>query len=269
MSKAQIEGARTEAERLVRWAAGLTREEFLLDPEVELEPKVLAHLEECMGRRERREPLPYIFEQAEFYSLSFRVSPAVIVPRPETEHLVEAAVEHAERIEARLAADVGTGSGALAVVLARELKTVQIVATDISLEALRIARENTATYGLEGRVLTVCCDLLSGIGHRLDCIVANLPYIRRDEFEELEPEVKDHEPRLALDGGSDGLGLIRRLTVGLCDHLNKGGFVALEVGAGQSDEVAKLLDGEGFERIEVLPDYAGIERVIIGWKPGA
>ena len=233
-----------------------------------LSPEAAAQLEQGVSRREKREPLPYIVGEAEFYSLRFYVSPAVLVPRPETEHLLEAALVRAKAMGARTAADVGTGSGVLATLLARELPELRVLATDVSPGALAIAHRNAQRHGLRFRVHLICCDLLRAIGSPLDCVVANPPYIRRDEFEELEPEVRDYEPRLALNGGTDGLGIIQRLALGLGGHLNKGGFAALEVGAGQAEAVAKLLASNGLSNIEVLPDYAGIARVVIGWHEG-
>lgn len=260
--------ARAEAEILVRWATGLTREQLLLHSDTVLTPEAVIRFEEGVGRREKREPLPYIVGEAEFYSLPFEVSAAVLVPRPETEHLLEAAVARAKTMGARMAADVGTGSGILATLLARELPALRVVATDISGAALAIAHRNAERHGVRSRVHFVCCDLLRAVGSPLDCIVANPPYIRRDEFEGLEPEVRDYEPRLALNGGADGLGIIQRLARGLGDHLNKGGFAALEVGAGQAEAVANVLASNGLSNIEVLSDYAGIARVVIGWHEG-
>ncbi|MBN1458435.1 MAG: peptide chain release factor N(5)-glutamine methyltransferase [Armatimonadetes bacterium] len=268
LAAAGCERARAEAEILVRWATGLTREQLVVHPETLLTPKASSQFEEGVSRREKREPLPYIVGEAEFYSLPFHVSPAVLVPRPETEHLLEEAVARANTIGARTAADVGTGSGILATLLAREFPALRVVATDVSGAALTIAHRNAQRHRVRSRVHFVCCDLLRAVRWPLDCIVANPPYIRRDEFEGLEPEVRDYEPRLALNGGADGLGIIQRLTPGLGDHLNKGGFAALEVGAGQAEAVAKLLASNGLSNVEVLSDYAGIARIVIGWHEG-
>ena len=213
--------------------------------------------------------------RAEFYSLAFRISTATIVPRPETEILVEAALQRASRQGAALAVDVGAGCGAIAIALAVHSPNLRVVAVDISRAALALAGRNCRLHGVGDRVARVQADLLSALGRPADFIVANLPYIRRDEFPSLQPEVRDFEPRAALDGGEDGLEVIRRLSVQLFDHLCPGGFAALEVGAGQAGEVANLLalarrpcgGLARLERIEVIPDYAGIERVVIGWRP--
>jgi release factor glutamine methyltransferase len=222
-------------------------------------------LQELAARRARREPLPYIIGEAEFYSLRFRVTPSVIVPRPETEILADAAIERARTREARSAIDVGTGSGALPVVMARGLPGLRVLATDICADALSLARENCRRHQVAEKVMLLCADLLEAVRERTDFIVANLPYVGSDEFSGLQPEVRDFEPRAALDGGPDGLAHIRRLSVQLRGHLSPGGFAALEVGAGQAPGVAKLLLAGGLDDIEVLRDYSGIERVVIGW----
>jgi release factor glutamine methyltransferase len=268
LADAGIERARTEAELIVRAAAGLSTEELIRDPELLLSEDQAGRCDEWAARRAAREPLPYLLGTAEFFSRTFLASPVAIVPRPETEVLAEAVIERARAIGASLAVDVGTGSGALAITLAHEVPGLTVVATDISCNALRLAARNVERHGMADRVLPVCCDLLAAVGRPVDCVVANLPYIAHDDFPQLDPEVRDYEPRLALDGGMDGLGMIRRLSVQLCDHLHKGGFAALEVGAGQAGEVAKLLLAAGLADVELLRDYAGVERVVIGWRLG-
>ncbi|MCJ7752449.1 MAG: peptide chain release factor N(5)-glutamine methyltransferase, partial [Armatimonadetes bacterium] len=169
---------------------------------------------------------------------------------------------------ATTAADIGTGCGCLAVVLARELPDARLLAVDISLDALLLARRNIQLHRVDDRVLPLCSDLLSAVRRPLDFVVANLPYIPTPDFDHLQPEVRDFEPRLALNGGDDGLGIIRRLCVQLTTHLSDGGFAALEVGAGQAHTAAKLLEQAGLRDIEILLDYSGIERVVIAWRRG-
>ncbi len=265
LMQAGIERARVEAELIVRGAANLTAEELVRDPDLTLPSEQLARAQDWAARRAAREPLPYLLGRVEFYSREFRVSPAAIVPRPETEILAEASIQRMLGIGATLAADVGAGSGVLAITLAKEIPGLKVVATDISLDALHLAARNVEIHDVTDRVFPICSDLLTAIGKPLNCVVANLPYIARDDFPNLEPEVRDYEPRIALDGGMDGLGIIARLARTVCEHLHKGGFVALEVGAGQAKETANLLACGGLCDIEVLPDYAGIERVVIGW----
>ncbi len=252
----------------MRAAAGITLEVLIADPGRILSPDAVAKLDEWAARRAAREPLPYILGKWEFYSRSFVVSSAAIVPRPETELLAEAAIHRIHGNAISFAVDIGTGSGALAVTLAAEVPHLRVAATDISLSALRLAARNIELHGVSDRVWPVCCDLLTAIGRPAGCIVANLPYIAHDDFASLDPEVRDYEPRIALDGGLDGLGMIRRLSAMVCAHLYKGGFAALEVGAGQAQQAAKLLACGGLSDIEVLPDLARIERVVVGWRRG-
>lgn len=264
LADAGIENPGLEAEVLVRAAAGLSRERLHAHPEDALPAEAAATLASFISRRLAREPLPYITGEAEFYSLSFHVTPAAIVPRPETEVLVEAAVARGRQIGARLLVDVGTGSGALAVALARELPEALVVAVDLSREALLLTRQNAARHDVTSRVLPVQSNLLTGLRTHADCIIANLPYVRHDEFPGLQPEVRDYEPRLALDGGEDGLEVIRHLAIQLREHLSPRGIAALEVGAGQAKAVANALADGRLVSIEVVTDYAGIERVVIG-----
>lgn len=266
LKAAGIERARAEADLLVCEAAGQSPEWLLVHPEAPLSPQQVSRLDEMVGRRARREPLPYVLGRVEFCSLDFLTGPAAIVPRPETEILVEAALARAER--ARFAVDVGTGCGALAVVLARERPGLTVLGIDISREALHLAKRNIARHGLEGRVQLAAGDLLGPVGRKADLVVANLPYIRTGEFPSLSPEVREWEPRIALDGGDDGLALIRRLAGQLGRHLSAGGIAALEVGAGQAGEVANLLRRAGLTEVEVIADYAKIDRVVIGRHRG-
>lgn len=268
LAEAGIESARLEAEVLVAEAMGRSREWLFLHPDETLAPEQADRLHSMLSRRLRREPLPYIVGQAEFYGLTLKLTPAATIPRPETEILVEAGAARAGRIGARLALDVGTGCGAIAVALAKHRPGLRVIAVDTSLEALRLARENCRGQGVADRVALVCCDLLTAIRVEADSIVANLPYVRSDEFAALQPEVREFEPRAALDGGADGLEAVQRLSVQLLAHLRTGGFAALEVGTGQARAVAKLLLGAGLSEIETVPDYSGIERVVIGWRKG-
>ena len=268
LSDRAIRRARAEAELLVGAALGRSRESLIAHPEDRLPVEAGAALEELVARRAAREPLAYILGEIEFYSLPFHISPEAIVPRPETELLVEAVVNRMRPRDLQSAVDVGTGSGVIAVVLARELPQLRVVATDISAKALALARRNCVRYQVAERVSLVCCDLLEGLGQPVDCIAANLPYVSSDEFVHLQPEVADHEPRGALDGGTDGLCVIRRLSAQLLGHLTPSGLAALEVGAGQAPGVEKLLRDRGFARTEVVLDYSGIERIVIGWRQG-
>jgi len=266
LAAAGIESARREAEILVREAMAFRREQFLAHPETPLSPLARRTLEEFVARRGAREPLPYILGRAEFFSLTFSVTPAVLIPRPETEVLVEESVARARAIGARVIADVGAGSGAIAVVLARELPQARILAVDISGEALAVTRENAMRHGVAARVLALRADLVSAVRGPVQAVVANLPYIKTEDLGGLQPEVRAFEPRAALDGGYDGLAAIRRLSATVASVLTPGGFAALEIGVGQADAVADLLVAGGLRDVERVRDYAGMERVVVGWR---
>jgi len=266
LATAGISRARPEAELIAAHVLGRPREWVLIHGEAELSPADADQIAALVARRARREPLAYVLGHVEFYSLDFLTTPAAIVPRPETELLVEVAAARARAMRARFAVDVGTGCGAIAVALAREVSGLRLAATDVSREALALARRNCERHGVADRVALICCDLMCALGRPADCVVANLPYVRADEFAGLDPEVRDYEPRLALDGGPDGLAAIQRLAVSLRTHLRKGGFAALEVGAGQAGQVAKLLSARGLSRIDTVADHAGVPRVVIGQR---
>src|SRR5574340_713206 len=190
-----IEEARLEAEVLVGAVTGRSREWLFLQPDELLTPEQAARLEALLARRRGREPLPYLLGRLEWYGLTFRITPAALIPRPETEILVEMAIARAREIDARAALDVGAGSGAIAVTLAKHVPALRVVAVDVSVEALRLARENARAHGVADRVSLVCCDLLSGLRGEFDCVLANLPYLPRGAFPGLQPEVRDFEPR--------------------------------------------------------------------------
>ncbi len=268
LTKAGIERARAEAEIIVRAGTGLTSEELVLRFDNRLSPEQVSRVKALAGRRAGREPLAYVLGEAAFLSLPFRVSPGAMVPRPESEILAEAAIERAPQTASRAAIDVGTGCGVLAVVLALHVPGLRVLAIDVSHAALILARENVRLHQVADRALLLRGDLLAAVGRRVDLIVANLPYVPSGEMDRLQPEIRDFEPSIALNGGRDGLGIVRRLSVQLIDHLSTGGFAALEVGAGQAPEVANLLDRGGLSDIELIRDYSGIDRVVIGWHRG-
>lgn len=220
---------------------------------------------QLLARRMAREPLAYILGAWEFYGLQFDVGPEVLIPRPETEFLVELALEHLSTAEAisPLIADVGTGSGAIAITLAKHLSAASVCAIDISAQALAIARGNAQQHRVASRVHLVRSDLLTSIAGRFDGIVANLPYVESGERGDLQPEVAQYEPWLALDGGRDGLDLVRRLLFQAGDRLRPNGLMLLEIGASQGS-AALWLAKNAFpdDQCQLLRDYAGRDRVI-------
>jgi len=224
--------------------------------------------DELLQRRRVGEPIQYITGETEFYGLPFRVTPDVLIPRPETEHLVEQALALAARFEHPRIVDVGTGSGAIAVALARHLSQAQIAAVDISAAALEIARENAERNAVSDRIRFLQGDLLGPVrDERFDIVVSNPPYVPVVDRESLSVEVREHEPALALFAGDDGFDIYRRLIPDGFAVLEPRGYMLLEIGYGQSAAVAALLTQAGFVGIEFVPDLQGIPRVVCGRRP--
>jgi release factor glutamine methyltransferase len=218
-----------------------------------------------VARRAAREPLPYITGQREFWGLAFEVSAAVLIPRPETELIVEAALELHPSPGAPLAiVDACTGSGVIAIALACERPNARIRATDISSDALDVARRNVSRHGVADRVAVVCGDLLDPIGDAVDLIVCNPPYVAEVSRPGLQPEVRDHEPSVALFGGRDGLELVSRLVAGAPARLRRGGHLIFEFGFGQDVEIETLLAGApDLELLGLRRDLQGIARTAV------
>ena len=256
--------ARRDAELLLLHVTGLTRAELMTHPNRELSESQMSAYRAAIARRARNEPVQYITGTQEFYGRSFAVTPAVLIPRPETEHLVESAL--ALHPAPKRILDIGTGSGILAITLALELPNAIVIATDTSAEALAVARQNAAALGAIDRIHFVESDLFAALAdERFDCIVANPPYVATDEV--LEPQVRDYEPVTALYAGEDGLALYRRLIPQAFEHLEPGGHLLLEIGHGQRDAVAGLLRAGSFEGIRFIDDLQGIPRVTSARKP--
>ncbi len=229
-----------------------------------------ANAEFCawVERRRTGEPIQYITGEAEFYGLRFKVDREVLIPRPETEHLVEKAIELARGFERQRILDVGTGSGAIAVALASNLPVARIHATEESAAALKVARDNAARIGVAERVRFHQGDLLAPVAGKLfDLIVSNPPYVAEDDRDSLAVEVREYEPAKALFAGADGLGIYRRLIPAAFDALFHERYLALEIGFGQEAAVHDLLAGAGFIGIEFTKDLQGIPRVAIGRRP--
>jgi len=261
-----IESPRLDADLLLASALGTTRVQLFVDAGKPLAADELGRFRELVKRRRAREPIAYILGTREFYGRSFRVDRRVLVPRPDTEALVEAALERTRAVSMSMRAlDLCTGSGCVAITLARERPTSLVFATDASADALAVARDNALRLGAN-RVAFRLGDLYAAVDAalRFDLITANPPYIAAGEIGTLQPDVRDFEPRLALEAGSDGLALLRRVVAGAPAHLARAGVLAVEVGAGQAQAVGDLFAGAGFDAIEVRRDYARIERVVSG-----
>lgn len=268
--------ARRDAETLLAHALGRDRAWLLAHGDDELEPDDLESFRAMAGRRAARQPLQQIVGTQEFFGLALRVTPDVLIPRPETEHLVEAVLNwaHAQADAdpaggARLRiADVGTGSGAIAIALAAVLEHASVTAIDISAAALAVARWNVETHRLGGRVELIEGDLLGPLAGRpgsLDVVASNPPYVALAEASTLAPEVREHEPAVALYAGQDGLDVYRRLIPQARAALRTGGLLALEIGFGQRTALAEML--AEWVDVRFVEDYAGIPRVALAVRP--
>ncbi len=269
-----VDSPRLDAELLLARALGATRIQLIVDAKRELDPRELGSLRELVKRRRAREPMAYILGEREFYGRPFRVDRRVLIPRPDTEALVDVALERTRAISMSMRAlDLCTGSGCVAITLARERPTSFVLGTDTSEDALTLARENALRLGAYNVALRRG-DLFASLERqpgfafepcRFDLVTANPPYVPAGEIASLEPDVREFEPRIALDGGDDGLSALRRVVADAPAHLvSRGGVLAVEVGAGEAGAVVALFESAGFSRIEVRRDYSRIERVVSG-----
>ena len=260
----EIASARLEAELLLAATLDLDRVGLYVNFERPLDSSELAAFREQVQRRAKGEPVQYILGETEFWSLPFTVSPAVLIPRADTEVLVEEALSRIEGPVHLL--DVGTGSGAIAVAMAHEKPEIQVTALDCSEEALQVARGNAERNGVAERVSCLAGDLAELPPGPFAMVVSNPPYIPTADCEQLMTEVRDHEPRLALDGGEDGLTAYRQLSSQSGEILLPGGWLLVEVGVGQAEDVVALFESAGLAEITSRDDYSGIPRVVAGRK---
>jgi release factor glutamine methyltransferase len=255
--------AQLESELLLRHVIGLGRDGLYKRLGTELDPGLEQQFRELLQRRLSHEPLPYITGRRVFFGLTLEVTPAVLIPRPETELLVEAVIQYARFREPEITiADTGTGSGAIAVALAVNLPDARIVATDCSAESLEVAGRNAERHALRGRIAFHTGNLLESVG-RVDIIAANPPYVTTAEWEAMPTEIREHEPRLALDGGADGLDVVRPLLAQAPSHLALAGALFCEIGY-QQGRAAEVIATQAFPaaRVEVRRDLAGRDRIL-------
>jgi len=256
-----------DAELLLARVLDVARSQLHVRPDREVGPEAAARFRLLVSCRAGREPLQYLVGEQEFWSLPFKVTPAVLIPRPETEHLVETLLRSGLPPDPLLL-DLGTGSGCLAVATAHELPGARVVATDVSEEALEVARGNALRNGVLERITFLQGDLFAPLSERapsgaFDAILSNPPYIGEQDLAGLEPEVRDHEPRRALSPGMDALAVHRRIAAGAAAWLRPGGRLILEIGEGQEEALRRLYAAASdFENCLVLPDLAGIPRVL-------
>lgn len=261
---ASVDSPRLAAQILLAHALGIDRVQLYVQHDKPLGPDELGRYRDLVRRRLAGEPVAYLTGRQEFWSLPLAVDARVLVPRRDTETLVELVLDRVDRAAALAIADIGTGAGPVALALARELPAARVVATDASAEALAVARENASRLGLAERIDFRAGDLLAALrdGERFDVIASNPPYVASGEIDRLAPEVR-REPRGALDGGGDGLDHLRRLVAGAASHLvSPGGLLALEHGFDQGPAVRALIDGTGrFLAAETRADLGGQPRV--------
>jgi len=262
LAEAGVESARLEAELLLAKACDdCARALLYAELDRELNDEQLAAFEANLARREQREPLAYVLGEWGFRRLTLRTDRRALIPRPETEIVVERALDHIRGIEEPRVLDVGTGTGAIALAIADEAPTARITAVDLSPDALALARENLELTGVNGRVRLVEHDLTSGLGDgEFDLVVSNPPYVEPEELPILQPEVRDWEPHVALVASGATESVARAAT----EALRPGGWLVLETAAGAGERIRSLLDDLGYERVTITPDLAGKDRVVEG-----
>ena len=252
---------RREAASLLAFALGRDRTFLVAHTEYLLSDEEATLYLRILDRRASREPLQYITGRQEFWGLEFFVTPDVLIPRPETEILVEEAVRLLQQIEDPRFCDAATGSGCVAIAILHSVPSATAVATDISAAALAVAEQNARKHDAADRLEFVRTDVLDGVPGMFDLIVSNPPYIPDAQIETLEPEVRDHEPRLALSGGEDGLVVVNRVIESSAEILRPGASLLVEIGFDQSETVRELFTHEIWQSVEFLPDLQGIPRI--------
>jgi release factor glutamine methyltransferase len=263
-----LDSPRLEAEVLLAHLMGIDRMGLYLNYDRPLKEEERTAYREMIQRRTGGEPSAYIIGRKEFWSLRFAVNSECLIPRPETEHLVEEAVRIGKGLQPPLRVlEIGHGCGAVAIALAKELEEAEIVATDISPGAHALAQENAEAHGVSGRIRFVLGDLYPSGEGPFSLICSNPPYIPTEEILQLAPEVRDYEPLTSLDGGEDGLRFFQEIARGAPACLAEGGWLLLEMGKGQSPQVSTILQERGFSHIDLAPDHAGVQRVIRAQRP--
>ncbi len=270
-----ISAARMEAERLLADILGLARIELYFQFDRPVLGKELDRYRDLVRRRAGGEPLQTILGETEFYSHVFKVTPGVFIPRPETERLVEIAVELVappdQRLLAPVALEIGCGTGVIGICLALEIPRLMVHAVDINPAAVELSGQNAHRHGVEARVHIHQGNRFDPVPRQLlgevDLLVSNPPYIPSAEIEELQTEVKDHDPRTALDGGPDGLAYYRALAHSMGQWLRPGGHMAFEIGADQGEDVVGILAASGAEELKIHQDYAGRDRIVTASMP--
>jgi release factor glutamine methyltransferase len=268
LEAAGVDGPVIDARLLVEAAAGASRTDIIADPHRPLSDEQQAALETFLARRERREPVSHILGRKGFWKIMLSVTPAVLTPRPDTETVVERVLRDFPEGRAFDVLDLGVGSGAILLAILAERPAAKGLGVDVSEEALAVARENAANLGLGPRVALLRGDWTFGLADAgFDLVVSNPPYIPSADIEALEPEVRDHEPRRALDGGPDGLDAYRQLAPEIMRVLRPGGRFAVEIGYDQAAAVENLFREAGAIEVSIAKDLGERDRVVLGVKP--
>lgn len=268
LEAADVGSPRLNAETLLIFVLGVNRAYLYAHPERELTPEEQARYDEVIGHRASGIPTQYITGHQEFWGLDFIVSPAVLIPRPETEHLVETVLELARAVPEPRIVDVGTGSGCIALALAHELKNAEVYAVDLSADALEIARANSVRLQLDSRVRFLKSNVLEALAETrgFDVVVSNPPYVGLNEADKVQRSVFKFEPRMAVFAGENGLDVVRPLVEQAHPALKPGGYLAMEIGYSMRDAVLELLNPTMWDEPNVVPDLRGIPRVVVARK---
>ena len=269
LSRNRVAEAAREARSLMGFVLGKNQAFIRAHPEYTLTAEERGLFIEAINRRGRREPFQHIVGRQEFFGLEFEVTPDVLVPRPETEHVVEKALELVGEVRDPISfADIGTGSGCIAISILKNLPKTVCVATDISHRALRVAKRNAQAHGVQDRVDLVCANIFEPFSETglFDLVVANPPYVPVRDIDGLQPEVRDFDPRVALTDGADGISIIRRIFEQAQPRLHPAAPLIMEVGFRQADEVKGFASEEIWSEFAFVHDLQGIPRVIVVWK---
>ena len=264
LKKNCIDNPRQDSELLICFCLNIPKVNLFKDPDKKINPNTMLKFNKLLKRRAKHEPLHYILGIREFLCLPFQVNSSVLIPRPETEFLIQNFVEILKENEIKNVLDIGTGSGNIAISLAINTVGVRIEAVDISKDALKTAKKNASLNGVSHRINFINSNLFSKIKITYDAIISNPPYISEKEFITLDEGITKYEPKIALKGGKQGLDFYKKITGEAKKYLNKGGWIFYEIGKGQCDQVKSILIKHDFYIHRVIKDYAGIERVIIG-----
>lgn len=256
-----------DAQLLLEWTTGATRLDMIVSPEKMMDEEQVAKLNDALERRAEGEPVHRIIGMREFYGLPFRLSPETLEPRPDTEALVELVSPYIEKLIAlygrALMLDMGTGTGAIAISLLHKFEKLNAIGLDVADGALAMARINAATNGVSERFAALKSDWFANVSGKFHLIVSNPPYIPHEEIAALSADVREHDPMAALDGGADGLDFYRALASGAVGYLFNGGMIAVEIGAGQFDDVGAIFESANFHLINSASDLGGHRRAMV------